>query len=368
MNGHPNEPLTPQERDLAERLARLGPHDGPSPAMDASILAAAREAVERAPRAAPRRRWRGLSGGAGGLVTGLGFAASLTLVLGVVWQMRPMETSYRSEPAGDAAEHVIMVETVPGSRAPGRSVAPPPPDAVPTPAAPAPAAPDTPSRGIPAPTARSPRTSAPGAPPEADRARGVPAAASARQDASRAAEAEALADVEEARAAEMERHQAAASEAMQAKAGAPTVDDTPATASRRATYTRAARATPERAERLDRAPRPVGAAPAFAPDPAAMSGAAEAAAPAQDIADAAPGVLAEPGDPLGLPAPALRSLPVEADARLEPADWLQRIRARKVAGDTQAARESLARFRDAHPDVAVPDDLEALRLPATPAP
>ncbi|TQD45893.1 hypothetical protein, partial [Marilutibacter aestuarii] len=91
MNGHPNEPLSAEERDLAARLARLGPHDGPPPELDAKIMSAARQALNEAPRRNTRRRWLGLSGGAGGLVTGLGLAASMTLVLGVVWQMRPME-------------------------------------------------------------------------------------------------------------------------------------------------------------------------------------------------------------------------------------------------------------------------------------
>ena len=39
------EPLSPEERALAERLSRLDAHREPAPALDAAILAAARAAV-----------------------------------------------------------------------------------------------------------------------------------------------------------------------------------------------------------------------------------------------------------------------------------------------------------------------------------
>jgi len=70
--------LTPDERDLAERLARMGPRAEPSPALDARVLAAAREAV-----AVPRRRnrrWPAV----------LGLAASLVLAVGLAWRLRPV--------------------------------------------------------------------------------------------------------------------------------------------------------------------------------------------------------------------------------------------------------------------------------------
>ena len=58
----PHEPLTPEERALAQSLSRLGPHGGPSPGLDARVLAAARAAVQEAPAPGgqvppPRRRW-----------------------------------------------------------------------------------------------------------------------------------------------------------------------------------------------------------------------------------------------------------------------------------------------------------------------
>lgn len=72
------EPLDPVERELAARLARLGPHGGPPSAIDARILAAAHAATT----ADPRRNRR--------LPLAVGVAASLVLALGLAWQLRPL--------------------------------------------------------------------------------------------------------------------------------------------------------------------------------------------------------------------------------------------------------------------------------------
>ena len=373
MNRHPHEPLTPDERELAERLMRLGPHDGPAPALDAKILAAAQRAAQGTPRH-NRRRWLGLSGGAGGLVTGLGFAASLTLVLGVVWQMRPMETAYVAQPPDESAEHVILVETLPGTEPRSPPVAPPPADVV---ASPEPATPHRKTR------IAEPLATAPSAKKEHDSAAsavdGDAADATASPEGRRSAEAEAVAasehqaDRQQARALGQERRQEAAGESSQARAEVQAADDaadgTPAGAARRATYTRAARAAPERAER---ALQPVASAsaPAFAPPPPAPAESAESAESASISGGAMQAASDEvAGDP-GVPSAAvLRSLPIDEDALLEPTDWLQRIRARAAAGDTEAARESLARFRKRHPDMALPEDLEVLlEVPADTTP
>ncbi|HJS34326.1 MAG TPA: hypothetical protein VJ766_02450, partial [Pseudoxanthomonas sp.] len=80
----PHEPLTPEERALAQSLSRLGPHGAPSPELDARILGAARAAVQDTPSrggAVPptRRRWP----------LGMGVAASVLLAAGIAWQLRP---------------------------------------------------------------------------------------------------------------------------------------------------------------------------------------------------------------------------------------------------------------------------------------
>ena len=83
--------LTPEERALADRLARLGPQGEPSPMLDARILAAA-HAADNAPRAAaaapahrsPRR-------GARPWPVAFGAAATLVIVGGLAWQLRPVD-------------------------------------------------------------------------------------------------------------------------------------------------------------------------------------------------------------------------------------------------------------------------------------
>lgn len=88
-------PLDAEERALAERLSRLGPHGEPSPALDSRILSAAHAAVSAktspsAPGFAPRLRWP----------VGVGIAASLALAIGLAWQLRPLPDAapaYRSE-------------------------------------------------------------------------------------------------------------------------------------------------------------------------------------------------------------------------------------------------------------------------------
>lgn len=100
--GHPidREPLTPEERELAQRLSRLGPSAGPPSSIDARILAAAHDEVASRPRPKPRshRRWP----------VALGVAASLVLAVGIAWRLRPLPEAphYRTEAAADRAETV----------------------------------------------------------------------------------------------------------------------------------------------------------------------------------------------------------------------------------------------------------------------
>lgn len=78
-------------------------------------------------------------------------------------------------------------------------------------------------------------------------------------------------------------------------------------------------------------------------------------------------VMLEPAPMAAPPAPA-RALarpaplpPVDDDATLAPAEWIERIRERMQQGDTAGARASLLRLLQAHPDTDVPADLAPLR-------
>lgn len=95
---HDPAPLTAEEHALAQRLARLGAHAEPSPALDARILAAAHAAVASRPARSPRHRMR--------LPLAFGVAASLALAVGVAWRLRPLPEAavqYESEAASTAA-------------------------------------------------------------------------------------------------------------------------------------------------------------------------------------------------------------------------------------------------------------------------
>lgn len=76
----PHDRLDPEERALADALARTGPHGLPPDALDARILAAARAAAT--PMAATRRRVR--------MPVVLGIAASLVVAFVLVVQLRPL--------------------------------------------------------------------------------------------------------------------------------------------------------------------------------------------------------------------------------------------------------------------------------------
>src|SRR5690606_24466103 len=78
------DPLSPEERALADAMARAAPRRAPPPHIDAAVLASARAALAQdrqdAPRARrARRRWP----------AALGVAASLALAVGIAWQLRP---------------------------------------------------------------------------------------------------------------------------------------------------------------------------------------------------------------------------------------------------------------------------------------
>lgn len=151
------EPLDAQEREWAERLARLGPHGDPPTGVDAAILAAAHAAAN--PGRRKPKRWPAMAG----------LAAMLALAVGVTWQLRPTQElpATAGEGPATAAEGVAIKPAEPAPApalykalpspppepapatppppvakpaAPPSSAAPPPPPPVVAPAPPAPAA------------------------------------------------------------------------------------------------------------------------------------------------------------------------------------------------------------------------------------
>lgn len=350
---HPfDEPLTPEERAMADRLARLGPRDGPSPALDAKILAAAHAAV--APRR--NRRWLALTGVPATLVTGAGMAAVLALAVGVVWQLRPSAPAPRA-PRDEAGDFGFVTAEV--IERPEPAAAPPPPADAPAPAralqAPAMARREAgPARAEAIAAKEAPAAApapAPGQSPEhfldeavdpATHSGQTTAAAAVRGDSMPYSPAPAPAPAAPPAApaaaavfAEGEQRQRAAASAMQ----------------RKATANEAAKQVDENRELRSQA------ASAVAADSAA--GTSADAMAAEDTASGATLDRIEvTGSRIGM-----ADMPVRNDRELAPAQWLQRIRDRRDDGDLDGARQSLQQFRKSHPRVRLPDDLRALAEP-----
>jgi hypothetical protein len=330
-----DEQRSEEERDLAARLGRIGPFDGPSPALDAKILAAAHAAaVARAPG---RRRlaWLGVPPA---LVTGVGVAAAAVLALGLVWQLRPRPGMVTAQGEADAGEEVILIAEPAGVvRAPALNP-PPLPDEAPAAAASGRAQPVIPP-ATPAPVSR-----------DSAKAVAAPAPAAMAEEAAAVA-AQAASAAEEKRETETAAREAAADSGFVAE---PPATATPARRNH-ATYTTGARA---RAEQRERAAGNAAAAP---PAPASVPSASEAAP-----ASAAASAEAQTLDRIEVTGSRIRQdrdwsqVPVSDDTRLPAADWLERIRARRDGDDIDNARASLQRFQREYPRVRVPDDLREL--------
>lgn len=334
-----HDPLDDEERYLAARLGRIGPFDGPSPALDAKILAAAHAAAVARTPSRRRLAWLGVPPA---LVTGMGVAAAAVLALGLVWQLRPQPGVVMSRGEADAGEEVILIAE-------------------------------------PAGTARAPIVNPPPVPEEhAAAARPQPAAAPARaQDASKSAKAvdlpqskaqaaaagESAALAAQAASADEEKHEAeralrdAASE--QGLVAEPPATAAPGTVHKRATYTTAARARAEQRERAAAANAASdAAAPASAPpEYDAAPASAAASAEAQTTLDR----IEVTGSRISRDRYADWSrVPVSDDTHLGAAEWLERIRARRADDDTDNARASLRLFQREYPRVRLPDDLREL--------
>lgn len=315
------DPLTPEERALT---AMLDAPAGPSPALDARILAAARAAAVQAdslPHApatsvpaaaidAERRRRHQRPRGLRWVRVG-GVAASLVVVLGLGWRLAleaPMQHEAAAEMATAATEDAaVMVQTVK-----------PPLVAVER--------------------ASAPVAASPGAEflPESDTAAQAAVADAPLLEAAPSPR-RAAAD-QTARKATPQSTAAVEAMADMAPAAAPVATPPPPPAPEPP----AAARSDDRTRAEERLARP----------------AANAAA-ASDSAAAAERESLDRIEVTGSRI-RIRDVGIGDDARLPIADWFDRIRTRRDAGDLDGARGSLARFRAQHPRVAIPDDLVAL--------
>lgn len=333
-----HELLDAEERDLAARLGRVGPFDGPSPALDAKILAAAHAAA--ATRVPNRRRHFAWLGVPPAFVTGVGVAAAAVLALGLVWQMRPQYGGIAARGEADAEEEVILIAPPGSAEAPFAN--PPPLPASPAPSAPAERA-----------AART-ESSAPASATAKAAASASATAEPAVADEARVLAAQSSAPTEDA---PTETKRAADSSASAIDGFVAEPPDTAAQVRKsHATYTSAARASAERRERASKNAEAVVAAPAPAPAPAATAPVAAAAESDATTLDR----IEVTGSRIRNAAEAWSEIPVSDDSRLAVAEWLQRIRARRDDGDLEHARASLLLFQRQHPRVRLPADLRPL--------
>jgi hypothetical protein len=343
MSRFDDEPLSPEERALADRLARLGPHEGPSSSLDAKILAAAHAAVGPPQR---RRRWPGLAAVPGSLITGAGMAAALVLVIGTVWQLRPSDPAPRpARSEGDGA--YVSAEIIERRR---QVVAPPPPPAEAAEPARASRRPVEERGAAVAQRKAAPATDAAAPAPEA-----APLAARSRPgtvgpDEQRPTFRETVAD-----------SAAADSYAAPAAAPAPPAAVQGYSEAQRREAFEVARARQQASDE----PTASGKQAAAEAATAAVAGAPAAASVSDNARQQQTLDRIEVTGSRITEADLLAATPVAEDARLDAAAWLERIRTRRDAGDAERARESLALFRKAHPRVSLPRDLRALARPAT---
>jgi hypothetical protein len=116
MKFYPPEPLTPEERELAQLTAQLGPQGEPSTALDARILAAAHAALDRKQPSRRKPRWP----------VAMGLAASVVFAVGIAWQLRPLQQApvlvSAEAPMPAAAEQEVMADSA--ASAPGSASLP----------------------------------------------------------------------------------------------------------------------------------------------------------------------------------------------------------------------------------------------------
>lgn len=338
----PSEPFNAEERDLAQRLARLGGPREPAPALDSIILAAARAAVAEPAAAAvstpdphtdskvtplrarkPAPRWP----------LGMGLAASLVLAAGIGWRLQgdgegsSAESAIASAPMAEESVQAVILEPQ------LQRTSPPPPPPL------ADASTDAGSRR--ADVAQTPMAKAAPAPSEPEFVADAPIAEVVAQPPTAPPAPDAAAPASNAVAADDALDTVSVSGsriAAEREVGA-------------AEYTRA----PLEERRQRAASQPAGKAAA---------GAAAAPAPSPQ-SERARSIVSN----TAVDAEARKERdgyifderpPVTADSAEFRQAWLQRIRGHIAKSENDAARSSLQEFRRRYPDVELPEDLRKL--------
>lgn len=301
MNNH--DPLSPDERELARLLRRSDVDGGPPAELDTRILAMARQDMPTRssgkPAAAARPGW-----GRRRLVSSLAAVASLVLVVGLAWQLRPPTPPPNMQDVSSETSAAAPVSSNPVPAGVEAIPAPPPPAAtVPLPTV--------------APVPRQQQASRPAAAPS----RPEPEKDSANPGS----------PITDTRAAPV----------MARRAQPPAA--TPATANAQEPAPHDDAAPPEAAAQLQAAPAAVRAAvpervPTMPNTPEKMAGKARTATSISSRV----------------------ATDIEADAALPPTQWLKRIGERRDAGDLEGARASLQRFALDYPKATIPYDLRPL--------
>ena len=309
MNRRPDR-LDANERALADLLARDA-LPGPSPQLDARILAAARSATAmRSSRQRPYRRW----------ATGLGIAASVVFALGIAWRLRPLPPQRPAASEAPAAAARVIEPTAPS------------PASTPSMAG------DTASRMQPRPVAETPKP--------------IPAERESAPEAFVRKPAAPEPAVVSDKPSPIDQ---GASEAFTAPPPSPPAPAAVAPATAIGTPapppvdTLEAVRRDKRAVTLDRIETTgsrIQQADAKEAQPMDAAAAADAAA-----VDGVPRALLDEEPPATADSPGVQQA------------WLQRIREMLAAGETEAARNSLVEFQRRYPGYALPRDLRALATP-----
>ena len=338
MNTRPpaTDPLDPNELEFA-RVLRALPGGEPSPALDARILGAARDALAEP---AQRRRYGLWTATSGGAMWGIGSAAAAILAVGIVWRVNAPVDNLPPAPrmqkavveSGEQESTAVDFVEAPGKLAADAGPPPPPP-----------------AEPVDLPRAERRQVATTPAPPPPPMVAAAPASAMPEPFADQRADA---AKQHEGQANEVGAMSGLAAAPAAAPAPAPSAPSVGAEAnpsmgareyylSRREAEAKAAAAEDAMAQRARK------------PD-ARLEEADAAAAAATDAVTVTGGLIRDED------ATTATRQRVLKDAEQAPDEWLAKIRKRLREGDVAGARASLRLYVERYPQRAVPEDLRHL--------